>query len=510
MFLSVFICLSIAIVSCEKDFTDIGSNVISNTKFDTNIDSVYVTAVNSPLERLQSDNISRQLAQYLLGVYANADYEKLEASIVSQVSIPSGLQVIDDANIYDADTTIVTTIDAVYLKLPYQVSLETNATQFEIDSVIGDVTKPFNLNIYRSDTYINALNPSDPTKVNSFFSDDVFEKNGGVLNSQADFPFIPSENDTMLVISRKLFDDTIYQNDTIKYFGSVTSTIPLPFARIPLNQDTFKELFLDKYDDVEFASQAAFNDYFRGVILEATGTEGSLVSFNFNNTTASLNPSIEVYYTNTVLKSGTTVLDTISKNDSFPLAGFRVNTFKMDERVYPTNNEIKIQGTAGSEGNITLLTPDKIEELKMKDWLINDATLTFYINQSANVDNVPERLYLYKTDEAFPNPIFSQIKDATSEASFGGISGFVQTNSEVKDSYTFKVTDYISDILNGSTAYVPTLKLKAYNPTDLPSSVSDTLFDNYSWNPKAVTIFNNLSTNGNKRPILKISYSEKK
>ena len=36
-------------------------------------------------------------------------------------------------------------------------------------------------------------------------------------------------------------------------------------CRIPLNEDKFKELFLDKYESSEFESQDAFNDYFRGL-----------------------------------------------------------------------------------------------------------------------------------------------------------------------------------------------------------------------------------------------------
>ena len=67
------------IISCEEDFANIGSNVISNTKFDTNSIEIEVSLENSPLEKLQSDNISRQLNQYLLGVYNSSDYEKLEA-----------------------------------------------------------------------------------------------------------------------------------------------------------------------------------------------------------------------------------------------------------------------------------------------------------------------------------------------------------------------------------------------------------------------------------------------
>ncbi|TXD50562.1 MULTISPECIES: DUF4270 domain-containing protein [unclassified Polaribacter] len=502
--------LFITIISCEKDFTDVESNVITNTKFNTAATSVDVIAENSPLESIQSDNISRPLAQYLLGVYASPDYEKIEASVVSQISIPTSLNVLEGVNYGSDTTTVVTKIDTVFLKLPYQVTLQAN-NKYKIDSIFGDKSKPFKLNVYRSNTFINFYNPADPSKVNSYQSNAVFEKMGSALNTQIDFPFIPSENDTMVVIKRRLYDDSLADNDTLKLFNAVTSTVPIPFARIPLDKDKFKTLFLDKYETGEFASQNVFNEYFRGLIIEATGDEGSLTSFNFNNRNIDLIPSLEIYYTNTVLELGTTkVLDTISRNNSFPLSGFKINTFKMEDKVYPVNNEIIVQGTAGSEGTITLFDQSKIDELAANNWLINDATLTFYINQSADTTHVPDRLYLYKSDKNVSNPSFTQITDATTEAAFGGIGGFLSRDATgKKEKYTFKLTDYISNILNGETKYESILKLKAYNPSDPPGSGGDLVFRNNSWNPKAVTLFNDAPQNGVKKAVLLISYSEK-
>jgi len=516
---SILVCLSVAITSCEEDFTNINSNVLSNTKFNTNAVTVDIVAENSDLEKIQSDNISRQLGQYLLGVYASSDYEKLEASIVSQIQIPTGLQVIDDDNIYGADTIVVTKIDTVFLKIPYQVVLNSDNTGYDLDSIIGNQTEAFTLNVYRSNTYLNLYNPLDPTKINSFYSNDDFEKTGTALNSEINYQFKPNYEtvdgelvpvDTMFVVKRRLFNDDVATQDTIKVYSSTTSTLPVPFARIPLDEEKIKELFLDKYETGEFDSQEAFNDYFRGLILEATGNEGSLISFNFNNTATSLNPSLEIYYTNTVLKAGNTILDTITNNNSFPLSGFRVNTFKMEEKTYPVNDEIKIQGTAGSEANITLFNEAKVNELKENNWLINDASLTFYINQSADTLNVPERLYLYKTYNGATSTTFSQIKDATSEASFGGIEGELERDANGKvEKYTFRITDYVSDILNDEIAYSANLRLKVYNPTDLPTTTTDTIFRNFSWNPKAVTLFNNTTVDEAKKAVLKISYTEK-
>jgi hypothetical protein len=506
------------IISCEKDFTDIGSNVITNTKFDT--DGIFIDIIleNSPLEKVQSDNISRQLSQYLLGVYSNPNYEKLEASIISQLTIGNDLKVVN--KIYGADTTVVTTIDTVFIKFPYQVRLAKSTDKsYALDSVFGDASKSFSLNVYRSNTYINTFNPVNPTKINSFFSDAVFEKTGSELNAQINFPFKPSKADTLLTIKRRLSNNQIYKRDTLRFTVSTASKIPVPFARIPLKKDVFKTLFLDKYESGEFASQQAFNDYFRGIILEATGNEGTVTSLNFDNQNTSLRPSIEVYYTNTVIKSGNRIVDTISKNDSFSMSGFKINKFKMEEKVYPSNNEIKIQGTAGSEATINLFgadlnnngIADKIEELRSKNWLINDATLTFYINQSIDTSFAPDRLYLYKSDKSSGSEITSQVLDALSEASFGGISGFlVRDASGRKEKYLFKITDYVSDLLNGKSTYSPTLKIKTFNPTDTPTSPNDSIFRNFSWNPKAVTLFNHSPANGAKKATLKISYSERK
>ena len=77
-----------------------------------------------------------------------------------------------------------------------------------------------------------------------------------------------------------------------------------------------------------------------------------------------------------------------------------------------------------------------------------------------------------------------------------------------KVSYTFKITDYISDIVSGEITTILDFKIKVFNVTDLPTT--NNVFTNYSWNPKAVTLYNNSPINGDKKPTLKISYTQKK
>jgi hypothetical protein len=82
------------VISCEEDFIDIRSGVVSNTKFSTNDTILEVLVSNAPIENIRADGLSlsgtpffNRQGQYLLGAYINDQYENIEASIVSQISI---------------------------------------------------------------------------------------------------------------------------------------------------------------------------------------------------------------------------------------------------------------------------------------------------------------------------------------------------------------------------------------------------------------------------------------
>ena len=519
-YIGVFILFLIGVISCEKDFNDIGSSVINNTKFNTKDTILEVIITNKEIKSVRADGLALggTLGQYLLGVYNNPDYEKVEASIISQLVVTPGIKLVEKT--YGADTTVVSTIDTVYLKLPYQATLKesnSNVADYNLDSIIGDQTKAFNLNIYQSNTYLSRLNPTDPSKANSYLSNFPYQKLPSVLNLNANYQFRPNAKDTAFLVKRKLSNGLSYRTDTI--------TLPNrnPFARIPLDKNKIKQLFLDKYGSSDFATQEAFDQYFKGLYIEASGNEGSLISFSVTNSNAALKPSLEIHYTNTVLKGGTTIIDTIQKTNSYNLSNFSNSIYKMNDgndKTYPENGNIVLQGTGGNMANVTLFGPDtdnngiadQIEALRKKNWLINDASLTFYVNQNiVDFDTIaiPYRLYLYKD----PAPIKpSQIIDVFTEGQsiFGGN---LELSEKKPNKYTFRITDYVSDLLanTNNTNYIPMLGLKVYNSTDGPARVTDTIVEPYSWNPKVVTLLNHDKLlNGERRAQLKISYSIKK
>ena len=542
--------LSLAgIVSCEKDFTDIGTGVISNTEFSTGEVVLEVEIIQNNITSVRADNISlNTLEEYWLGVYNTPYAEKIEAGFVSQLSLPSDL-VVSEASIND--TTTVYSLDKVILKIPYTsvfVSKEADGkSKFRLDSILGNPSIPTELEVYRNGTFINRLDPADPSKENSFSSDFVYQEEE--LLTAAGFTFKPSAVDTVFYFNRA--DRSIALNsatsiqDTLKL--STASSLAAPFLAIPLDLDEMKRLFWDKFEDPDFSSSAEFQTYFKGIILKTKGADGALVPINLASEST---PSIDFFYAKTILK-GSDVIENTTSTYSFPLSNARSSTYTMSPASMSVPNEnFIIQGTAGASATVKILGVNLLElensnpldpileykdkdvnndgfldleelasltdEINQEGLLVNDALLTFYVNTvaSPDADILPQKLLIYKNIEMNGRVTPTHIEDSYTEfASFGG--GLLLDEDGTPERYNFKVTDYISNLLDGTNDDLPTLELKVFNKvTDLPvngSGALDVSVKTYNWNPRAVLLLNgDNTTNGIKKAQLKISYTEKK
>ncbi|WP_437823604.1 DUF4270 family protein [Tenacibaculum mesophilum] len=503
------LCLA-TITSCEKDFSEVGTNVINNDKFETGeiLLDVKITPIDT--KNVQADNINATISDYWLGVYNNPNAEKIEASIISQLGY------IPNLNNKDTDTTVFN-LDKVILKIPYQAtSLGTTdgVTSFKLDSILGNPDIATNVQVLENETYLNTLNPSDPSKRNTFFSDNEY-LGDNVLSEGVIYELKPKATDTTFIFDRidrssSLTSTTTYK-DTVRALNS--QNLKVPFLAIPLDITKMKALFWDKFHRVEFASKEAFDNYFRGIKIVATGSDGSLVPLNL---ASSPTPSVDFLYTKSDI-DGTTIKKTTEGTYSFPLSGVRNSIYKMTPAANPAPaNNFVIQGTAGRIAEVEILDETKVQELKSNNWLINDASLTFYINQTINNDAnvIPQQLFLYQNKKNEAGGISpTQLTDAyVDPASFSGV--LKKTDDDNPEKYTFRITDYISKLLSAeeNTTTDP-LVLKVYNPTDIPvvNNVLTTSVKSYNWNPRAVTLLDgNETTNGTKRAVLKISYSKEK
>ncbi|MBG7629937.1 MAG: DUF4270 family protein, partial [Bacteroidetes bacterium] len=266
-YVGLFTFVFFTIISCEKEIEGIGVDIIGNTKFSTGTFTSEVDTGNENVDRVPANRIG----QYLLGVYADNEFGSVKGSIVSQLLLPS----VGDN--YDYGTNAA--IDSVIIFIPYQSTKQEDATDgkpvFEIDSVMGNNEVQFRLSIYELETFLNTLDPEDPSKEMVYYSDKVFEKSSTAFYSD-NFKINP--NDTVAYIKRYMPDGiTVYDTDTIK------TTTASPSIKLALNEAMIQQIFVDNASGPEFGSIDAFTHYFRGFYIEATElatNKSHLISLN--------------------------------------------------------------------------------------------------------------------------------------------------------------------------------------------------------------------------------------
>src|SRR5699024_1223382 len=119
----------------------------------------------------------------------------------------------------------------------------------------------------------------------------------------------------------------------------------------------------------------------------------------------------------------------------------------------PQDDNLYVKGGQGSMAVIELFTDQaQLDSLRQTDWLINEANLTFYVNENAlppNQDN-PERLFIYDLNNN--NVLKDYVLDGTSNSSDVVNSRTVHLGRLSKDEngnayYKIRITNYINDII---------------------------------------------------------------
>jgi hypothetical protein len=508
LYFSLLLLFSIA---CESDLNSINASFIDNKNFES---KELISEVSFSSDSISSVN-SSTLGQYLLGVYNNPNFGTLKASFVSQLSLPTSLEYTSES--YGADTLVVPSLDGVVLYIPYQATLDVGEDQkprYSLDSIFGTYDSiaesygSFDFEVHELETFLNPLSPSDPSRPNRFDTDRTYETRG-VLATVSNFS--PSAKDTVTYVKRSI-DGTVYDTDTIQLTNAA------PRIAIPLDTDFFQTKILDKLPakgavaPEVMSSQQDFIRYFRGLYLKTvSGTHASIASLLLSNA------FVEMYYTNVVRKVSTgAILDTIKRAKTFSFGGVRASKYEHDHTGASDTDKIYVQGASGFQANIKLfgydsdqpniVSPELQSLLEVANddegnpkWLINEASLTFYVDESNWLSATDKvfKLFLYKKTPNYN----SQILDYITAASFSTEEGVLQKDENDAYYYQFRVTDYITKLLNGTQSKnVDNLGLKVFANGDLPISTSDTLVTSNNWNPRGVVLDGSLTK-------LKINYS---
>jgi len=511
---STFIIVAlITLVSCKNEIENIGVDFVGNQNFSTNSFTSEIIAYNHNVVK----NRGEVLNNFLLGVYKDSNFGKIESSLASQLYLPTETY----------DYGLNPHIESVIIDIPYfsTKTSETNADGspiFKLDSIIGDQTVDFKLEVFELGTYLTGLDPTNTTQVQAYYTNDSYQKIGTPLYSGT---FKPNKNDTVMYLSRlkEAAGSYIeYDRDTIKAVKAA------PSIKIPLDINIIKQKFLDNALSSDFSSNDLFNAYFRGLFFEATPltiTEASLLTLNLNAA------KMTIYYSNDILKNEQTENSDLDGNGTIEdidvpvrtkqqfdfsfrpirnnkyirdFTGAAIEPYLSNPDVINGEDKIFLQGAAGFDTVLTLFKNENIDDLRNKDWLINGANIYLYIDASSVEDIVPERLYIYEFDDS------KQILDIFKEGA-EVVSGklAVDADGNSLNYYKFRITDFISKQLKkGTTGVIPKLGIKVFNPTDIPAKITDKIIQDRSWNPKGVVLKGNLPTTDSNRIKLEIFYSE--
>lgn len=409
--------------------------------------------------------------------------------------------------------------------------------RFDIDSIYGNTEASFNLKVFRSTFFLRDLDPdSNFEEAQEYFSNQDFS---GFVGEEFFDGEVTVDNEEMLFFAE---DDP--ETEDVDESLQVETRLN-PGIRVPLNTAFFQEI-LDKEGQSELLSQANFNDYFRGINISGTDMEELMFLLDLTQANITITYNFQDY--NTTEEEVETVerdfVLNLLVNTGGGLIGNAVNTLTDD--VFPgeisnalDNGEnasrIYVKGGPGTISEIRLFGEDEdsqvrgqnfIDEIKANNWIINEANLVFYVDDSAfptTSSDEPIRLYLYNAETS--QPIYNAITenretdDFVNESlrSFLNYDGILEKENDRGVKYTVRITDHINNIIirdstNAKLALTVTSNISIANVTEAMNAEMDAINMPImsTVNPLGTVLFGGQveDSNMDKRLKLEILYTE--
>ena len=295
------------------------------------------------------------------------------------------------------------------------VNPNAGGTLYELDSLLGNSNASFKLKVSELDYF---LRPYDP-EVNF----EQFQKYYSNNSLASDFSGTTLHEDEISINSKELvfYNEDDPETEDVDESETVKERLT-PRIRVELDKDFFQTRILDKEGSDDISNLDNFKLYFKGIVLEAYDfSEPLLMILNFNEAEIKVEYEYKEYN-----KQGTTddtsddTVDTVDGDFRFLFSGIKLNSFKNDAfpgYVYSSvldtlknPKQVFLKGGEGVMAEIELFKNDDgvdlLEEIRSKEWLINEANLSIYIDKemlslSGGIIE-PSRLYLYDIKNKAP------------------------------------------------------------------------------------------------------------
>ena len=462
------------LTSCDQDFSEIGSGIVDENHFSSAPDvSATVTAYSQKTGAVQSNNLPINA----LGLYNDPVFGKVKANFVTQLELGTLNPEFDAAKNQ--------VLDSVVLTIPYFSTKTTNSAfkeVYKLDSIKGKA--PIDLKVFESGFVLNDLDPllnfSDQQRYYTDQDGDFnANKKGTMLNNSAhtneNTAFVP---DSIAYVSFKK-DRGLKKIDPEEVEARLS-----PRMRLKLDKTFFEQKILNAPQG-KLLNNSVFKEYFRGIYFQVgDGSEGTLMQLDFSkgditlhyHEFAKVEDGVPVKFPSTdLLYGGDPIL--VARTLVLNMKGNTVNLLENENSTLYGNgiaNPNRTEGDAnlflkGGEGSVAIIdlfgadyfgedgltgAPDGVaDELNIirkkaeSGWLVNEANLTFYIDQQKmSASPNPYRMYLYDLNNN--RPLIDWSKDVTSGGSKPKKSkyihdGIIQKVDNKGVKYRIRITDHI-------------------------------------------------------------------
>ena len=539
--LYLVLCLTLIFAqSCETDFTSLDSDVINSDNainFETNSIEYPIVTHSKIVDPVQSNN----LPSFLLGYNNHAIYGESTSSFVGQM-VPDQ---------YSPDFGDNAVLDSVILTIPYfsrgiETSDEDDIT-YELDSVYGG--SPIKLSIYRNNFFLRSFDPyGEFDDSQKYYSNGSLSDLESISQGQLEGELLFEIND--FVASANQINLT--ELDTLDVpFVSQKIAPALRFRLDTPNDNYWQNLIFENEDNPVLLSENNFKEFFRGLYIKVEGinSEGSMMLLNL----ASTNTSLTIHYTSDTPITDET--DTSNEDDItsyqndyvINFSGVLLNIFDNNFSVDVSNSDevngdenIYLKGGEGYIGVIDLFNGtvenemgdqvdafdhfksffyDDISDSSLK--LINEAYIEFYVNQDLNLENEPDRIFVYNYEQNM-SLIDYFIDQSVSSTTINAKINHLQPLQRVDDDpegqgikYKIRITEHLNNIIlqDSTNARLGLGIINDIAATSFFSILNDDdedlqLASGTILSHKGTVLHGNQSQQEDKRPKIKIYYTE--
>ena len=384
--------------SCDKDYNEIGSDLIGENNFDFNKVTYDVLAYNQKTGPIQSNNLEVNP----LGILNDPNFGETTANFGAQVNLPATI------------TTISTNphVESVILTIPYYYDASKTVIKpdgsnlYILDSIYGPEKAQMKLSVYESGYYMRDSDPASGfQQPQKYFTDQNADFNNVKVSNRLNNDLNAAQNDAFF------FDPAEHVVTSTDSITKVVSTVRTPPGmQLNLNKGYFKTRIIDGAIAGKLATNDIFKEYFRGLYfkMEKSGNNpGNLAMINFkagkitikynedlSTTTGTTTVITRVKKTIVLNMTGNTVS---LLNNNFSTSGLAYNALPIKGNTTEGDDKLYLKGGEGSVAVLSLFnSPGQLQTIRNSGWLINEANLVFHIDAAAMANsNAPQRIYLY-------------------------------------------------------------------------------------------------------------------